>query len=98
MCVMSMIIDHYNEKWQPYMPKQWPIIQETPSNIKFPKFPTKEELDEFWKLYERAKEYDRKNHEPDCETKEKIDKLLDLAKSLNIEEEVKKIIEGKYKI
>lgn len=93
MCVVSMIAEHYNDKWRiSPKPFEW---GETPKPL--PKFPTKEELDDFWRLYERAKEYDRKNHEPDCETKEKMDNLVKLAKELGVGDEVKKILDGTYK-
>lgn len=47
--------------------------------------PTKEEIEEFRRLLERAREYDKKNDEPDCEKEEKKQKLMQLAKQLNIE-------------
>ena len=46
---------------------------------------TKEEIEEFRKLLDRAREYDKRNNEPDCETKEKKEKLLALAKELGVE-------------
>jgi hypothetical protein len=47
--------------------------------------PTPQELKEFHDLLERAREYDRKNHEPHCALDEKRQALLDMAKALGVE-------------
>lgn len=76
-----MVTDHYYEKWN--IPQTVPYNPLTlqPSIIN----PiTQAEVDEFRKLLERAREYDKKNGEPDCELKEKKDKLLKLAEELSI--------------
>ena len=91
-----MIADHYHNKWnewynlpnkipnlpqpnQPIFPYQ--IVPNQPA----PRVPTQEEIDEFYKLLERAKEYDKKNNEPDCELEEKKELLRALALKLGIE-------------
>lgn len=90
MCVMSMVIDHYNEDWRrryqnsydgpaPYSYPYWPSGPSKPS------YPSQEDLESLRKLIERAKEYDAKNNEPHCEMDEKKKKLLDLAKELGVE-------------
>lgn len=96
MCVRSMIMDHYHDKWRqpPYWPSPYvpnPFIPNTsppaPPFIPPPvptKVPTKEEIDEFYKLLERARQYDRDNNEPNCELEEKKQKLLKLAEELGI--------------
>lgn len=45
---------------------------------------TKEEVEEFRRLLERAREYDRKNNEPDCEMQEKRDRIKKLAEELGV--------------
>jgi hypothetical protein len=81
MCVVSMVMDHYWDKWQPYIA---PL--ENKPNWTPPIAPVDpKEIEEFRKLLERAREYDRKNNEPDCELAEKRQKLLDLAKQLGVE-------------
>ena len=45
---------------------------------------TSEEIQEFRRLLERAREYDKRNNEPNCEMEEKKQKLRDLAKELGI--------------
>ena len=88
MCVYSMIMDHYTDKWKDRLPHQTlppveifpPIVPSVPVP-----FITKEEVEEFRKLLERAKEYDKKNNEPDCELEEKKETLRKLAKQLGID-------------
>lgn len=77
MCVMSMIMDHYQDKWTDRlgdtMPLPgWPMI-------------SKEEIEEFRQLLERAREYDRRTGQPDCELDSKRQALLNLAKELGVE-------------
>ena len=82
MCVVSMIMDYYWYKWRlPY--DSWNIQPYPPSKAPTP-LPTQDEIDEFRKLLERAREYDKRNNEPDCELKEKRERLLDLAGELGI--------------
>ena len=86
MCVVSMVMDHYNQKWneliqQPYQPN-------------FPREPaiTDAEIREFRTLLARAREYDKRNNEPDCELEAKKQQLLDLAKQLGVEIEIKEAL------
>lgn len=72
-----MVMDHYADKWG----RQTPVSTIT----SLPNFPTQQEIDEFRQLLERAREYDRKNGEPDCELQQKRQKLLDLARELGVE-------------
>lgn len=76
-----MIMDHQYDKWYTYLPLN-PLVQPV-DRIK--KDITQEEIDEFRRLLERAKEYDKRNNEPNCELSEKKQKLLDLAKELGVE-------------
>jgi hypothetical protein len=82
MCVMSMIFDHYHDKWgqPPYTPWTAPTpyqpFRESPVSD--------EEIKEFRKLLERAREYDRKNNQPDCELEEKRQKLKKLSEELGV--------------
>lgn len=89
MCVVSMIMDHYGDDWQ----KRWEEYERQrreaeksnpPVPIRVP-MPSQQELEEFRRLLERAREYDKRNNEPDCELDSKKQKLLDLAKQLGVE-------------
>lgn len=84
MCVVSMVMDHYTDKWKYTLPPQ-PVEYVPGVQVFIPTLPTQAEIDEFRKLLERAREYDRKNNEPDCELAEKRKKLLDLATELGID-------------
>jgi hypothetical protein len=89
MCVMSMIMDHYGDKWQPLVPPAtypvsvpWPVV--LPATAPVP-LVSPEEVAEFRRLLERAREYDRRNNEPDCELAEKRERVKDLARQLGID-------------
>lgn len=82
MCVYSMIMDHYDDKWRRLVQSPSPVIQLQPIP---PAMPSQEEIDEFHRLLERAREYDRKHNQPDCELEEKKRKLQKLADELGIE-------------
>lgn len=80
-----MIMDYYLDKWNqpPYKstpePITWPIPQPVVSPL------TEQEITELRKLLQRAKEYDEKTNQKDCELEEKKEKLRKLAKELGIE-------------
>ena len=102
MCVVSMIMDHQYDEWERKFPpfREWPVNPNRPSiplppPIIMPIGPTQDEIDEFHRLLERAREYDKKNNEPDCELETKKEKLLKLAKELGIYKKVKEILDAK---
>lgn len=84
MCVYSMISDHFYDKWNPWpnYPEPWkpnPYAPQPPVKI-----PSKEDIDEFYKLLERAREYDKRTGQPDCDLEDKKVKLRKLAEELGI--------------
>ena len=86
MCVVSMIMDHYGDEWRrrlPYVQQPNVTITTWPPVVTNPV--TQEEVDEFRRLLDRAREYDKRNNEPDCEMESKKQILLDLAKQLGVE-------------
>ena len=96
MCVVSMIMDHFNDKWNnpPYKPwiepnpQPWPWPLPQPYITPKPKIPgilSDEEISEFRKLLERARKYDKEHHEPNCELESKKEKLKKLAKELGVD-------------
>lgn len=98
MCVYSMIMDHkmddwYNKYWksvpgpkyEPDSPPSWPYPLPEPTKDVEVKLPTKEELEEFRKLLERARKYDEENNQKDCELEEKKKILKDMANKLGVE-------------
>lgn len=105
MCVVSMITEHYQDRWIPFVPRPWEI---GPTNISYPppqspnvdldkfnlfiknlqpKEPliTPEEVAEFRRLLERAREYDKRNNEPHCELAEKKTALKAIAAQLGVD-------------
>lgn len=86
MCTFSMISDHYTDKWNrpPYIsstqPGNWsgyhPIT---------PHIPSQAEIDEFRALLTRAREYDKRNNEPECDLESKKVILRKLAQEWGID-------------
>lgn len=72
MCAVSMIMDHYYDRWDK-------------NKVTPPLTPTQKEIEEFYVLLERAREYDKKHNQPNCEIEEKKEKLRELSKELGIE-------------
>jgi len=90
-----MVMDHYHDRWKTPqylnpLPDNRPLpLTPLPGIGQFTPAPlvppiTKEEIEEFRKLLDRAREYDKKNNEPDCELEWKKERLLKLAKELGI--------------
>lgn len=95
MCVVSMTADHFRDRWQklPYkITKPDDISFPWPKTIQTPRAPTQQEFDDLKKeveilkeLLKAAKEYDKKNNEPDCEIEEKMEFLRQAAKVVGID-------------
>lgn len=89
MCVVSMITEHYWDKWYPCVQPQtlpWnPAPWTPPPTITIQPQIAQEEVAEFKRLLERARDYDTRNHEPACQNAEKVAALKTIAKALNID-------------
>lgn len=93
MCVLSMVMDHYRDEWwhrlnpPPLIPSAppWTPSPYTPTVPLVPRPVTQEEVDEFRRLLERAREYDRRNNEPDCELDEKRQALKVIAEQMGVD-------------
>lgn len=77
MCVVSMIGDFYSEKFQPYF--NWPQTSQTEFDA------LKKDVLEMKELLRRAKIYDEKNNQKDCELEEKFKLLKEIAKMVGVE-------------
>lgn len=82
MCVVSMVMDHYKDKW---------ILPST-GTITFPPYLTREEFEQLKKevlemkeLLKKAKIYDEENNQPDCEMEEKVELVRKVAKLVGVE-------------
>lgn len=94
MCVVSMIGDHFHDKWQPHFqpPVNFPhptpvdcerIFNPPPTKAEFEAL--KKEVEEMKELLKKALEYDRKNNEPHCEIEEKMAILKAVAKGMGVD-------------
>lgn len=95
MCVVSMIGDHYQNKFDPWKdmlpePKQ-PFIPSTiPNNTKLEFVDRaafeqlKRDVIEMKELLKRALEYDKKQRQPHCENSEKLDLLRKVAAAVGV--------------
>jgi len=93
MCVVSMVMDHYRDKWGPLIPipivpfpvipyPYYPLPPQEPVPVPFI---SPAEIEEFRRLLERAREYDKRHNEPDCELEEKREAVRKIAKALGLE-------------
>lgn len=98
MCVVSMVGDHYNQKWSepPYRDL---IGRLTPTRKAIGSSSTyswnlvtreefdslKKEVEEMKELLKRAVEYDERNNEPHCEIEEKVEVLKKVAELLGVD-------------
>jgi hypothetical protein len=78
-----MVGDHYSDKWKkPYYEQtiiNWPNVSKHEFDA------LKKEVEEMKQLLIKAKIYDEKNNEPNCEMEEKISKLREIAKLVGID-------------
>ena len=71
-----MVYDHYEDKWRRYT--------QPPHQNFYPPITT-DEIEEFRRLLERAREYDRAHGQPDCELVEKRKRVQQLADELGVQ-------------
>jgi len=77
-----MVCDHYYEKWYPYT-HPWQVVPPPIQPIQ-PAIP-QTDIEEFRKLLERAREYDKRTGQPDCDLEEKRQRVKKLAQDLGVE-------------
>ena len=90
MCVVSMVGDYFGDKWEPFkQPIPSPI---GPFNVVWPSGPTQAEFDALKKevldmkeLLKKAKLYDEKHNEPNCEIESKMEFLKKVAALVGID-------------
>ncbi len=77
-----MITEHYLDKWQDMQhqnQQNWNVLQYQVQ------MPSQGEIDEFRRLLEKAREYDKRTGQPECELDEKKAQVRALAKELGVE-------------
>ena len=83
MCVVSMVGDHYNEKWNK---PDYSQIFNNLGNITRQEFDAlKKEVEEMKELLKRAKIYDEVNNEPNCEMENKVATLRKIAELFGVD-------------
>jgi hypothetical protein len=87
MCTYSLIVDHYRDRWTPLVPQPqtWPNTSPQIGQITFQPLVSPEEVAEFRRLLDRAREYDRTHNQPNCELDEKKKALKALAQQLGVD-------------
>lgn len=83
MCAVSMIGDHYHDKWkpEPWYPNP-PTYYPTVSDPNIEKL--RQEVLEMKELLKRAKKYDEDNNEPACEIERKVGLLRKVAEAMGV--------------
>ena len=87
MCVVSMIFEHYEDKWDRY---SWYPKNPSPPfiPITIPKDDIediKKDLEELKRLIKRGRKYDIANNQPDCESDEKSRIIRHIASACGME-------------
>lgn len=88
MCVVSMVSDHYRDKWSPLGgPPLTPVFPyvggfDLVPRAEFDKL--KADVEEMKALLIRAKLYDEANGEPDCEMTDKVELLRKIAAMVGV--------------
>lgn len=85
MCTVSMIYD-YGRANPPWQQQQLPAWQPVPGSLGYPnQLPdteAREAIKKFLELVEKAKEYDAKTNQPDCEDPSKADFMKEVLSRL----------------
>ena len=83
MCTVSMIGDHFGDKWK--QPDYTNLFNNW-RNVTRQEFDAlKKEVEEMKALLKRAKLYDEQNNEPNCELEDKMNKLREIAKLVGLD-------------
>jgi hypothetical protein len=86
MCAVSAVGDHYSDKWQQfdlqriftYAPNQPTISREEFDALR-------RDVEEMKALLKRAKEYDERTGQPNCEMEDKVALLRKVAKAVGVD-------------
>lgn len=84
MCTVSMIGEHFGEKFtQPDYPQIWTRPAAAVSREEFDRL--RADVEEMKKLLLRAKDYDRRSGQPDCEMADKVALLKKVAEFVGVD-------------
>jgi hypothetical protein len=82
-----MVMDHYTEKWEQQKPRTSWTPMGPPTIVTSPAI-SPDEIKEFRELLDRAREYDKRNNQPDCELESKKQRIRQLAEELGIADQI----------
>lgn len=88
MCTYSMIADHFTDKWQRspvYAPFFHPPVNGTDHVSRLEFEALRKEVADVKELLIKAKDYDARNGEPDCEMADKVELLRKIAKLVGVD-------------
>ena len=83
MCVVSMVGDHFGDKWNQPNYQQWFSDLNKVTREEFEAL--KKEVEEMKALLKKAAEYDKRNNEPNCEMEEKVKMLKKVAELFGVD-------------
>lgn len=84
MCVVSFVGDHFQQRWEPFkQPSLQQYYQTSPTKEEFEQL--KKEVLDMKELLRKAKIYDEKNNEPNCEIEDKMKFLREVAKLVGVD-------------
>ena len=78
MCVVSSIMDNWNQRYPLYYPAITAVSREEFEALKY-------EVEELKNLLKVAKEFDEKTGQPDCELEEKFELLKRVAEAVGVD-------------
>lgn len=81
MCVVSMVMDHYTEKWATLDVPTY--TYSAPSRVEFDEL--KKEVLEMKELLRKAKIYDVENNQADCEKEDKVALVKKIAEMVGVD-------------
>lgn len=87
MCTVSMVGDHYDNKWKkPEYQQFFHQIKVEPEKVDKKDFDAlKKEVEDMKALLKKAKIYDQDHGEPNCEIESKIAKLKEIAELMGVD-------------
>lgn len=98
MCVVSFVGDQFHKRWdepiKPYVDpytfpdySQWTFVNPGVTKEEFESFKKEimKELDIFKELLQGAKEYDKRNNEPNCEMEDKVAFIKKVAEWVGVD-------------
>ncbi len=83
MCLVSVIADDFNRR---HNPLDWQRLQQTSTPVSRQEFDAlKKEVELLKEILQKAKEFDEKTGQPDCEKEEKIALLKKIAEIVGVD-------------